>query len=66
MLELKYKVKFMKLTLKTQTLMSGDQCGPLQLFVGIADNANIMLTKGMLLDHEPKKCKIFYNQYNMI
>jgi hypothetical protein len=63
--QLKGKVKFLRVTWKKKTLKDGRLSGPLLINVGTPEEANTLVSDGLIHDHEPKNCEIFHSECNM-
>jgi hypothetical protein len=61
----KDKVKFLRVPWKKKTLKDGKLNGPLLINVGTQEEANALVSEGLVHDHEPKNCKIFHSECMM-
>ncbi len=59
--QLKGKVKFLRVAWKKKTLKDGKLSGPLLIDVGTPEEANTLVSDGLIHDHEPKFCELFHN-----
>ncbi len=59
------RVKFLRVAWKKKTLKDGKVYGPLLINVGTPEEANTLVSEGLVHDHEPKTCEIFHIECNM-
>jgi hypothetical protein len=63
--QLKGKVKFLRVAWKKKTLKDGRLSGPLLINVRAPEEANTLVSDGLIHDHEPKFCEPFHSECNM-
>ncbi len=61
-LQLKDKVKFLRLTWQQKTQKAGRLHGPLLVDIGTLEDTNTLVQEGLLHDHELQNCELFYSQ----
>jgi hypothetical protein len=63
-LQLKNKVRFLKLAWRKKTLTNGKLHGALLIEVGTSGEANTLVQECLLHNHELKNCEIFHSECN--
>jgi hypothetical protein len=56
------KVMFLRVAWKKKTLKDRRPRGLLLIDVGMPEEANTLVSKGLIHDHEPKNCKLFHSE----
>jgi hypothetical protein len=62
---LKGKVKFLRVAWQKRTLKDGKLHGPLLINVGTPEEANTLVTEGLVHDHDLKNCAVFHSDCQM-
>jgi hypothetical protein len=59
---LKRKVKFLRVAWQKRTLKDGKLHGPLLIDIGTPEEANTLVTEGLVHDHDLKNCELFHSE----